>query len=165
MVHSLVEMLTKVSRPLQAVVLKDLPSPFVKEKPVQLFPALQNLISKLRQNALETNKMTLVENSEEANDEVFFIKLELSPGGFIPSYANRVVTERLEVTRGELTLVLNGEAKRLRIGQSAFIAATVQHSYVNAAKQNVVAMLECRPETSWRVADAAQSAPSLQVYL
>jgi quercetin dioxygenase-like cupin family protein len=98
------------------------------------------------ENPVTDETMTFLATGRETAGELLRIDMCVRPGGFVAGeHTHPHQEERFQVTRGEITLRINGHERRHAAGEHIRIPAGARHVWWNSAQDDLHVILEFRP--------------------
>ena len=102
-------------------------------------------LDRVIENPVVKETVTFVKTGEETNGEYLYLKTELAPYGEAPMHYHVTFTETFEVLEGEVNVVIAGEHKVLKAGQSTLVPLKAHHRFFSTSEMPTTFMNEIRP--------------------
>jgi mannose-6-phosphate isomerase-like protein (cupin superfamily) len=102
-------------------------------------------VGKTVRNPHSGETFTFIQTGREIRNEFLQLEWRLKPGGAIPPHLHTKSTETFEVKEGELTLMLNGDTRVLRPGDTLTVPMSAPHAPMNRGEQDAVCVVTVRP--------------------
>lgn len=94
---------------------------------------------------LQRDTATLLESSEESGGKRTLLEIGLQVGGGNALHRHLTYAERLEVLEGRLAVTVDGDVRRLEVGESATAPAGSLHCFTNETQEPVTFLVELAP--------------------